>query len=80
MMIHRTSIIVLLGLGGCATQAESPQVAQQSVPCAAVAAARARDAGINGYDADRQKIIYEGAYKDCLKWSDQAVYNDYGNH
>jgi len=79
MIIRCLFITILLGLGACATQVESLQTRNQNDACVVVATARAHDADLNGFDADMQKTIYEGAYKDCLKWSDKAVYSDFGS-
>jgi hypothetical protein len=75
MKIHQLVVIMTIGLAGCATN--QPQ-AEESGYCASVAAARAHDAAINGYDQDTQKRIYDGTYQDCLDWSKKSTYNDYG--
>jgi|WetSurMetagenome_2_1015567.scaffolds.fasta_scaffold651156_2 hypothetical protein len=77
MEIHRYFVIIAIGLSGCATQTNQPQ-AGESGHCASVAATRANDAAVNGYDQDTQKRIYDSTVQDCLKWSKKSTYNDYG--
>jgi hypothetical protein len=77
MKIHRLIVIIAIGLSGCATQTNQPQ-AEESDHCASVAATRANDAAINGYDQDTQKRIYDSTYQDCLNWSKKSTYKDYG--
>jgi hypothetical protein len=61
--------VLALVLGGCETQSAMPQTNLQNQNCAAVAEGRARDAGLNGYDGDMQKQIYDATYKECVAWA-----------
>jgi hypothetical protein len=58
---------VLALLGACAQQ-EDPgiQLAGSDTACNAVASARSRDAGLNGYDWNMQVIIWREAYNSCV--------------
>lgn len=36
--------------------------------CASIAESRASDAAASGYENDMQKVVHDGAYKDCMSW------------
>jgi hypothetical protein len=62
-------MIAIIGLGGCATTIyREPVHHPSSGKCAAAAEQRKQDAAANGYDDSLQKIIFDGAYADCVKW------------
>lgn len=62
---------VLIGglvlLGAC-VRSEDPgiQLAGSDSACNAVASARSRDAGLNGYDWNMQVLIWREAYNSCV--------------
>ncbi|MDR3526164.1 MAG: hypothetical protein P4L57_02720 [Rhizomicrobium sp.] len=68
-------IVSLLALGGCATEPDSSTtVADASDPvCTATAAARSRDAAVNGYDQEAQRNIWQDAYKSCVVWKTKST-------
>jgi hypothetical protein len=58
-------------LSGCGLQADFQQPRHLFLPskkCAAVAQQRMLDAAENGYEADLQKVVFDGAYADCAQW------------
>ncbi|HEY1708055.1 MAG TPA: hypothetical protein VGG10_07305 [Rhizomicrobium sp.] len=52
--------------------AETPPVAPPAAveaQCRAIAAQRAEDGALNGYDEDTQKVIEDGTFRDCMTWT-----------
>jgi len=75
-------MVSLLALGGCATEpdATANAIAQSDGACSAAAAARTRDAAINGYDEAAQHGIWQDAYNSCVAWSKKSVLVEAGRH
>lgn len=75
-MARKLMVLAVGGLllSGCQSPDESAaNLAYADPDCSAAAAARAQDAGYNGYDAAMQQAIYTGAYKQCLHTKSKAV-------
>ncbi len=69
-------------LGVCVTEPDTSTIAADSSDpaCGVAAAARSRDAQINGYDEQTQELIAQEAYKSCLLWNKKSVLVDSGRH
>jgi len=66
-------LILALGIAGCAAEPRLDQRSRAADPaCADVAAARMRDAMINGADSKMQQAIWNDAYKNCVFWKNKS--------
>ncbi len=66
-------LFAILGLGACSSDRALQPEASADPVCAAQAAARARDADLNGFDHPLQRKIYDRAYKDCVFWASKSI-------
>ena len=61
---------IIACVSGCASDADDPPPTPQaaSKPCAVAAQSRAYYAGVNGYNARDQRIVFRYVYAECVKW------------
>lgn len=82
MRMSCATMISLLTLGGCAIEPTTGErLTDASDPaCSAAAAARARDAAVNGYDEEAQRSIWQESYKSCVAWNRKSILVESAGH
>ncbi len=75
-------ILSLLALAGCVTEpvAKERMAATSNSACSTVAAARTRDAAINGYNLQMQEAVWNEVLDSCLFWSVKSSLVDAFHH
>jgi len=60
-------LVAALMLAGCGGNVQTEVRTVGGDHCSQVAAQRAADAAVNGYDRDMQRHIYDDTYRDCIR-------------